>query len=225
MGREPRRHSCITFVSGYWQLVRRWKLTRNVGLPRESTNVARVTFGDGQVVTCIWSFVVTIVRPRHPVKESVSRADIGWLEVWRPEDFMGRQVRLDAGEIQTISSEGRDQDLAVYHELRRMTCISPNSVCYARSVRRGVPVKVEGDEDAHPIGVGRFICELKLCICKAVYADVECKCVYAGGLGLLHVVVVVGGTRSVIYDANLRFEIHSQLDVVCKRIFRGATLP
>ena len=48
------------------------KLTCNVGFPSESIDVACVTFRDGQVVTSVRSFVIAVIRPRHPIKQRVS---------------------------------------------------------------------------------------------------------------------------------------------------------
>ena len=74
--------------------------------------------------------------------------------------------------------------------------------------------------------MGRFICITQLCVCEAVDADVECECIYAGGLGLLHVVVVVGGTRSIVHNANL-FDSESMVSLMdwMIRTSEGAVIP
>lgn len=59
---------------------------------------------------------------------------------------------------------------------------------------------------------------------QAVYADVECKCVRPGGSDLLHVVVIVGSTGSIMYDTNLLRDL-GQPDAVNNKDLGGAMIP
>lgn len=179
-----------------------------IWLSGEGVGVSVITILNSNIRSRLGGFVIAVAGPGHPVKGTVNITQVRSLlrmKVWRPKDVSPSR-RTNSIRINTITREARSEDLAVDEQLSWLGAVLLDHLADLRALVGVVPVEVEADEDLHAV-VGRgLVGVLELLVGVRVYADVERKGVDAGGFGILHVGVEVGGAASVADDANLVIE-------------------
>lgn len=143
--------------------------------------------------------------PHQPVQCSIDLGEVSFtrMEVRSPKDRCSCSGSHGSN-IQSISCEGRSENLAIVHQLSWQAGVLGDLLTHSSGAGcRAVPVEIEGDKNFHAIAFGGLVRVAELRVGVAVDSNVQSEGVDSKGFGSLHVIVEVGCACAVTDDANL----------------------